>query len=71
MGLSGSEYRRLRGAGDGFGAGDGMVMVVGDVVGVVDGGCGAVAWGDVAALGKVLGGSTRVCVAVSVVWGVD
>ena len=47
-----------------------MVQVVVGNVGVIDGGCGAVARGDVAALGQVLGGLTEVWVAVSVVWGV-
>ena len=38
-----------------------------DNVVIIDGGCGAIARGDVAALGKVLGGSTEVLVAVSMV----
>ena len=46
------------------------VVVVDDIVGVIDGGCGAVARGDMAVLGKVLGGLTEVWVAVSMVWGV-
>ena len=45
-------------------------MVVVDVVGVVDGADGAVARGDVAALGKALVCLTSVWVAVSAVWGV-
>ena len=44
--------------------------MVDDVVGVVDGGCVGVVGSDVAASRGVLGCSTRVCVAVSVVWGV-
>ena len=51
MGPSGSEYCHLLGAGGSFGAKDGVVVVVGNVVGVVDGGCGAVARGDMAGVG--------------------
>ena len=63
---SGSRCCRSKGPGGGFEAGR-TVVVVDDVVGVVDGGCACIARGDVAALEKV---STRVCVAVSAVWGV-
>ena len=45
-------------------------MVVVDVVANADGGCAGSDGGDVAALGGLLGHSTAVCVAVSVVWGV-
>ena len=62
--------RRVRDAGGSFSAGGRVVVAVDDDVGVVDGGCVGVINGDVAALGGVLGCSTRLCVAVSVVWGV-
>jgi hypothetical protein len=64
---TGSECRRFRGAGDSF-EGRGKFVVV--VVNNVDGGCTGVVSGDVAVLGKVLGGSTAIWVAVSVVLGV-
>jgi hypothetical protein len=48
MAQPGSECRRLRGAGSRFGAGEGVVVVVDDIVGVIDGGCAAVVSGDVA-----------------------
>ena len=70
LGRPGRECRRFRGAGGWFEAGDGAVVAAVNVVGVVDGGCVGVINGDVAALGGVLGCSTRLCVAVSVVWGV-
>ena len=60
----------FQGAGGCFSAGDKKVVVVVDNVGIVDGGCVGVVNGDVAALGGVLGCSMKVCVAVSVVWGV-
>jgi hypothetical protein len=45
------------------------VVIVDDVC-VIDGGCVTVVRGDVSVMRGVLGCSTRVCMAVSVVWGV-
>ena len=49
--------------------GKGVVVVVVDDLGLIDGGCVAVVSSDVAASRGVLGCLSRVCVAVSVVLG--
>ena len=67
---SGSRCCRSKRPSGGFEARKVVVVVddvVDDVVGVFDGGCACVARGDVAALGKLLGVSTEVWVAVSIV----
>jgi hypothetical protein len=66
----GGQCRRSRGLWGWFGAGEGMVVVVVDVVCVVDDGCACVARGDLASSGGVLGCVSTVCVAVSVIRGV-
>jgi hypothetical protein len=48
VGRPGRVYHRFRGAGGWFGAGKGMVVVVNDGDGIVDGGCAAVVSGDTA-----------------------
>ena len=70
VGRSGNECRCLRGAVSCFGAGDGVVVAVVNIVGIVDGGCAGVDGGNVAALGGALGCVSRVWVAISVVLGV-
>jgi hypothetical protein len=78
VGWLGSECRRSRGAVRCFEAGAELVVVVVDnsvdavdgVVGIADGGCVGVVGSDVAASRGVLGCSTKVWVAVSMVWGV-
>jgi hypothetical protein len=56
-------------AGDSGAEGKAVVVVDNDI-GSIDGGCVAVVSDDMAVLGGVLGCSMRVCMAVSVVWGV-
>jgi hypothetical protein len=68
---SGSKGHCSEGPGGGSGAeGPIVVVVLDDVVGVIDGDCVGIVGSDVAASRGVLGCSTKVWVAVSMVWGV-